>query len=152
MSNWQPFYFLPLRYSILRLPSSECHELLSKWSIVLTSGLYSQPDFRSGIHLQMVCMNLINKKSSYLLLLALSVEFLSQPYWWPTTVPTNQVLLAELKYQSIEHNIFKNITIPVVNVVFSPILFVHRSVIVAVHHSVYTKNIGLVLFNNSFRF
>ena len=43
---------LPLRYSILRLPSSECHELLSKWSIVLTSGLYSQPDFRSGIHLQ----------------------------------------------------------------------------------------------------
>ena len=103
MLNWPPFYFLPLRYSILRLPSSECHELLSKWSMVLTSGLYSQPDFRSGIHLHMVSMNLINKKYSYLLLLALSVEFLSQPYWWPTTVPTNQVLLAELKYQNIEN-------------------------------------------------
>ena len=121
--------------------------------MVLTSGLYSQPDFRSGIHLQIrfVLGKFDQHKSLYLLLLALSVEFLSQPYWWPTTVPTNQVLLAELKCQKYVKNQWY-VYVPVVNVVFSPILFVHRPVIVAVHHSVYTKHIGLVLFNNSFRF
>ena len=41
----------PLRYSILREPSSECQELVSRLSSVLTRGRYSQPDFRSGIQL-----------------------------------------------------------------------------------------------------
>ena len=42
---------IPLRYSILREPSSECQVLLSRLSRVLTRGLYSHPVFRSGIHL-----------------------------------------------------------------------------------------------------
>ena len=45
-------YRLPLRYSILSEPSSECQVLPWRLSVDLTRGLYSHPDFRSGIHLR----------------------------------------------------------------------------------------------------
>ena len=96
-------YRLPLRYSILSEPSSECQVLPWRLSVDLTRGLYSQPDLRSGIHLNTghhyylhsPLMKISSK--SHLLFFESSVEFLSQPYWCPTTVPTNQVSLVELK-------------------------------------------------------
>ena len=81
---------IPLRDSILSDPSSLSQVLLVRLSELLTSGLYSHPVFRSGIHL---------------LEEADSEEFFSQPYWWPTTVPTNQVLEAELKIKSFNLNL-----------------------------------------------
>ena len=140
---------IPLRYSILREPSSECQVLLSRLSRVLTRGLYSHPVFRSGIHLtQSRLRHILLIILAHLLVLAFSVEFLSHPYWWPTTVPTNQVLLVELN-QKLNYW-FIEIIQPVVDVVLSTILLINWSLIVAINHPVDTKNICLMLLNNAF--
>ena len=68
-----------------REPSSESQVLEESGSELRTRGRYSQPVLRSGIQR---------------LAAAPSLEFFSQPYWWPTTVPTNQVLLVQLQ----QHN------------------------------------------------
>ena len=90
------------------------------------------------------------------MLLAFSVELRSHPYWWPTTVPTNQVLLAELNIAHglmIHHVLLAAVVwLPVVDVVLAPVLFVDRAVIVAVHHAVHAEHVRLVFLHYSFRF
>ena len=90
------------------------------------------------------------------MLLAFSVELRSHPYWWPTTVPTNQVLLAELNiaHGHMIHQFLLAAVVwsPVVDVVLAPVLLVDRAVIVAVHHAVHAEHVCLVFLHYSFRF
>ena len=76
--------YLPLRLSIRRVPSSVHH--VSPSSLCRTRGLYSQPELRSGIHLRFP---------------AFSDGLRNQPYWCPTTVPTNQLLDVALKKNNL---------------------------------------------------
>lgn len=153
---------LPLRLSILRVPSSVHHVLLS--SLLRIKGLYSQPVLRSGIQRRFP---------------AFSDGLRSQPYWCPTTVPTNQLFDVALqicksfkkknkmnaKIKKFIENIFseneilsnytitikKNQRLPVIDVIFSSVLLVHWSVIVVIHHPVHTQYICLVVLNCTFR-
>ena len=123
------------------------HVLLS--SLLRIRGLYSQPVLRSGIQRRFP---------------AFSDGLRSQPYWCPTTVPTNQLfdvalqmymskyifrkLLDIVKFYS---NNKKNQRLPVIDEVFSSVLLVHWSVIVVIHHPVHTQYIRLVMLYRTLR-
>ena len=92
---------VPLSGSIVRLPSSVLQ--LPDWRLsgpeLLTRGRYSHPEVRSGTHLDQAGDQ---GGEPYLLEPASLVVFLSQPYWWPTTAPTNQEQEAALGEQHLQ--------------------------------------------------
>ena len=104
--------------------------------MVLTRGLYCQPALRSGTHRAAE---------------ASGEAFFSQPYRWPTTVPTNQAREAALGKVDIvpmafflRYRSMYPVQAPVIDVILAPVLFVDGSVVEAVNHAVNSQHVRLV--------